>query len=158
MNSEDSAAAERARLALSEAQREADRMSSALDDFRQRAATIFTVAVLATTFFAQAIGPDLRSISWIAILVFVLGVVMPGGIIFFPLKDHFAFGLDPQGILNNRERGETSIKIHEKAATSLSDHLENTQEKMSPLAILLQVQCCALALEIILWTIDLAGR
>jgi hypothetical protein len=158
MPNEDSAAEERARLALSEAQREADRMSSALDDFRQRAATIFTVAVLATTFFAQAIGPDLRSLSWMAILVFVLGVVVPGVIIFMPLKDHFAFGLAPQGILDTREPEETSIMIHEKAATSLSNHLEDTQEKMSPLAILLQVQCCALGLEIILWTVDLAGR
>ncbi|HEU4461268.1 MAG TPA: hypothetical protein VFR75_01625 [Solirubrobacterales bacterium] len=56
----------------------------------------------------RAIGPDLKSLSWLAILVFVLGVVVPGVIIFFPLKDHFAFGLDPQGILENRERAETS--------------------------------------------------
>lgn len=114
MIDESSTASERARLALTEAQREADRMSTALDDFRQRAATIFTVAVLATTFFAQAIGPELNRLSWLAILVFVLGVVVPGVIIFLPLKNHFAFGLDPKGVLKNREHGETTTTIHEK--------------------------------------------
>jgi len=133
-------------------------MSAALDDFRQRAATIFTVAVLATTFFAQAIGPELRGLSWLAILAFVLGVVVPGVIIFFPLRARFAFGLDAKGILRNRKRGETATKINEKAARSLSNHLDDTQKKMTPLAILLQIQCCALALEVILWTVDLAGR
>jgi hypothetical protein len=96
MVNETPTAAERARLALSEAQREADRLSAALDDFRQRAATIFTVAVLATTFFAQAIGPELRSLSWVAILVFVIGVVVARRHHLLPLKGTPCVRLGPE--------------------------------------------------------------
>jgi hypothetical protein len=76
-----------AEVAYGEAQRAADRLSNSLNDFRSRAATIFTVGVLATTFFGQAIAPDLRFISWVAICVFVLGVAGIGIAILLPIKN-----------------------------------------------------------------------
>jgi hypothetical protein len=147
-----------AELAYGEAQRAADRLSASLNDFRTRAATVFTVGVLATTFFGQAIGPDLRFISWVALCVFVLGVAGIGIAILLPVKRKFAFGLSADGILKKTDPAATDAEVVAKAALNLMTTVEKTADDMERLPLLFQIQCAALAAEIALWTIDLAGR
>lgn len=147
-----------AELAYGEAQRAADRLSDGLNDFRSRAATIFTVGVLATTFFGQAIAPDLRFLSWVAICVFVLGVAGIGIVILLPVKSKFAFGLSADGILKKTDTAATDAEVVSKAASNLMKTINTTADNMVRLSLLLQLQCGALAIEIALWTIDLAGR
>jgi hypothetical protein len=147
-----------AELAYGEAQRAADRLSDGLNDFRSRAATVFTVGVLATTFFGQAIVPDLRFISWVAICVFVLGVAGIGIAILLPVKGKFAFGLSADGILEKTDPAATDAEVVGKAARNLMKTITKTATHMDNLTLLLQLQCGALAIEIGLWTIDLAGR
>lgn len=147
-----------AELAYEEAQRAADRLSDSLTDFRSRAATIFTVGVLATTFFGQAIAPDLQFISWVAICVFVLGVAGIGIAVLLPVRSKFAFGLSADGILQKTDRAATDAEVVGKAASNLMKTIETTANHMERLSLLLQLQCGALAIEIALWTVDLAGR
>jgi len=147
-----------AELAYGEAQRAADRLSDSLNDFRSRAATVFTVGVLATTFFGQAIAPDLRFISWAAICVFVLGVAGIGIVILLPVKGKLAFGLSADGILAKTDPAATDAEVVGKAARNLMKTIKDTADEMQRLSLLLQLQCGALAVEIALWTIDLAGR
>ena len=147
-----------AELAYGEAQRAADRLSDGLNDFRSRAATIFTIGVLATTFFSQAIAPNMRFISWVAVCVFVLGVAGIGIVILLPVKSKFAFGLSADGILKTTDSAATDAEIVSKAASSLMKTIKTTADHIECLSLLLQLQCGALAIEITLWTIDLAGR
>lgn len=147
-----------AEIAYEEAQRAADRLSDGLNDFRSRSATIFTVGVLATTFFGQAIGPNLHSLSWTALVVFVLGVALPGIVILFPIKGKLAFGLAAAGLLENTDPASADAEVVKKAASSLMNTVSRTAGTIDRLTLLLQIQCAALAAEIVLWTLDLAGR
>jgi hypothetical protein len=147
-----------AEIAYGEARRAADRLSNSLDDFRTRAGTIFTIGVLATTFFGQAIGPHLHFLSMAAICLFVLGVAVPGVVIFLPIKKQLSFGLSAHGILAGTDPSLTEAEICKKAATSLLNTVEVTADRMEWMTVLLQVQCGALAAEMVIWTFDLAGR
>jgi hypothetical protein len=146
-----------AELAHDEAQRYADRLSRNLDDFRLRTGTLFSVAVLATTLFIQVVRTDLRFFSWAAIVAFLAVAVLSIKIL-WPIKETLTFGLSPSGIFDNTEPGTSDEKAVSDAAESLAENLTSTEKELERIATLVQAQCGVLALEILLWTIDLAGR
>jgi hypothetical protein len=66
--------------------------------------------------------------------------------------------LSADGILKKTDPTATDAEIVSKAASSLMGIIGETADHMEHLSLLLQLQCGALAIEIALWTIDLAGR
>lgn len=156
-----------AKLAYREAIRATDFRSDNLNDFRQRAASILTVAVLLMAFFGQAIGPDLEALSWLAVIAF-FGVLAFGVAISWPRRkkknegggkeNGWRFGLDPVGILDGSKPDMTEATVIEEAARSLADLLPETDERLDRLALWLSFQWGALGFEVFFWTLDLAGR
>jgi len=115
-------------------------------------------------FFAQAIGPDLKTLSWLAIFAF-FGVLSLGIAICWPQKKKkddddagWKFGLDPIGVLDESRAGMTEAAVIEEAARSIAGLLPRTDEKLDYLARQLTFQWAALGLEVFFWTLDLAGR
>jgi hypothetical protein len=151
-----------AEIAYESSVQNADRLSQSLDSLRERAAVVFTGAVLATTFFgSQAINGELTTLSWCALGCFIF-VTAASLALLQPVKG-WNFGLDPDGLLkvtDHMEKGAalTDSLILRGAAISLSMQLNETNYKIGRLVWAFRFACVALCAEIIFWTVDLAGR
>jgi hypothetical protein len=144
-----------AEMAYSEAQRYADRLGRNVDEFRTRAIATFTVGALVTTLFAQLVGPNLGFAGWAAV-IFFLGVAGLGLKTLWPFKA--VFGLKADDILKLTKPSRSDAGVTADAASSLVKQLGDTENSLEALAILLQIQIGVLALEILFWTIALAGK
>jgi len=149
-----------AELAFEEAVRAADRASNAVDGARQRGATVFSVGVLSTTFFVQALNGSLATWGWLALLTLVLGVALPGVLILMPRKEAWVFGLQPSAILTVAAgtEGLDDAELVAGAAKSLEKHVNKSSKKVDELMKLLQLQCVALGFDIVLWTLALSTK
>jgi hypothetical protein len=142
-------------MAYSEAQRYADRLGRNVDEFRTRAIATFTVGALVTAFFAQLIGPKLGFAGWAAV-IFFLGVAGLGMKTLWPFTA--VFGLKADDILTLTKPGRSDAGVTADAASSLVKELAKTEKSLERLATVLQVQIGVLGLEILFWTIALAGK